>query len=137
MVSFSCQLSITQNNLGKESQWGVVWIRLVSSLVCGWGDCLVMLIDRGCSNINVVRTIPWVWVLNCVGVEKSELNSMNACVDSSLLSNVDVLWVAASSSRCLWWTEINPFSSELVLVRILYLAKETKLGQHHSHENIS
>lgn len=50
-----------------------------------------MLIDRGCSSINVGRTIPWVWVLNCVEVEKSELNSMNACIDSSLLSNVDVL----------------------------------------------
>lgn len=50
-----------------------------------------MLIDRGCPNINVGRTIPCVWVLNCVGVEKSELNSMNVCIESSLLLNVGVL----------------------------------------------
>lgn len=65
------------------------------------GDCLIMLSDMGRSNINVGRAIPWGWVLNCVGVENDELESMNAGIDSSLLLSVDVVREAASSSRCL------------------------------------
>lgn len=130
MLLLVLTVSVTQSRatweepLNKELSW-LFLLRLPV------GGCLFcVLIDVRKLGLKGGITIPWVWFLNCVGVEKAswaegmlltvEMSSCFKLLPWSLCS--DGLWPAL-------WLRTKPFSYKLPLLRIFHHSSKIKLKQ--------